>query len=148
MTALPVNCSLLDTHTSQLLQNLCTEFYWLVDHGFADRTAGMFTNDVVYSAQGVVSHGHSAVQQRMDERAARRDYTSRHTASAFRYHQLSTDQVAAYHLLVVYRDSPVPAVVADVHDLFQYRPGGWQIAQRHIAAVLRPASIPTAGTIQ
>lgn len=134
---LPVHCEWPDPESAAALQRLCTEFCWLVDHGLADKTAHLFADDVRYEAQGTASTGIDALMLRMQARAARRDYTSRHIASSFRFHVLGDGDVSGHSVLVVFRDTAVPAVVADVHDRFRrLGDGTWRIAKRRIVPVM------------
>lgn len=137
MSPLPLQCQWPDAATARALQLLCDEFCWLVDHGHADRTRHLFTPDVQYHAQGVASAGIEPLMRRMAERAARRDYRSRHVVSGLRLHGCGADEVLGQSLLVVYRDSPSPALVADVHDRYRRGAAGdWRIAQRRIEPAL------------
>jgi hypothetical protein len=136
---LPIQCAPPDEETARCLERICTDFCWLVDHGFADRTAHLFTEDVLYCAQGRESHGLAEVMRRMSERAMRRDYVSRHVSTGFRFHRLEPDEVHGHSLMVVYRDHATPALVADVHDVFRREESGvWKLAKRRIISVLAP----------
>lgn len=134
---LPLHCSPPDAETARCLEQICTDFCWLVDQGFADQTAHLFTEDVWYGAQGQVSQGLTEVMRRMAERAARRDPLTRHVASGFRFHRLGPDEVQGQCVMVVYRGHATPALVADVHDVFRRQGNGpWKLAQRCMVKVL------------
>jgi len=138
---LPVRCEWPDLESVAALQRLCTEFCWLVDHGQADQVAHLFCDDVRYEAQGTASAGIDALMLRMQARAARRDYTSRHVASSFRFHLLGDGDVSGHSTLIVFRDTVVPAVVADVHDRFRrIGDGTWRIAERRIVPMMAAQS--------
>lgn len=137
MSPLPLHCVPPDAASARALQLLCDEFFWLVDHGFAERTRHLFTEDVRYHAQGRSSEGIVLLMQRMAERAARREPRTRHVVSGLRLHQHSDAHIEGYSLLIVYRDSPLPALVADVHDRFvRGADGQWRIADRMILPVM------------
>lgn len=137
MSPLPIDCRAPEASVERALRALCDEFFWLVDQGFADRTRHLFTDDVRYHAQGVVSQGVLPLMQRMAERAARREPRTRHVVSGFRLHQSEAAHIEGYSLLVVYRHTPVPALVADVHDRFRLGADGlWRIADRMILPVM------------
>jgi hypothetical protein len=136
---LPIQCAPPDAETARCLERICTEFCWLVDHGLADRTRHLFTDDVDYSAQGKESRGLAELMHRMSERAALRNRVSRHVSSGFRFHRVGPDEVLGYSLMVVYRDYAAPALVADVHDLFRRQETGcWKLARRRIVKILEP----------
>jgi hypothetical protein len=135
---LPIDCVPPDAETARCLERICADFCWLVDHGCADQTAHLFTQDVRYTVQGRESSGLREVMQRMSERAARRDYVTRHVATGFRFHRLGRDEVEGQCVMVIYRDRSTAALVADVHDLFRREGDGpWQIARRHITSILQ-----------
>jgi hypothetical protein len=134
---LPLDCVSPDAETCLYLERICADFCWLVDHGRADQTHHLFTPDVRYTAQGRESSGLQEVMRRMSQRAARRDYVTRHVASGFRFHQLGPDEVEGQCVMVIYRDSSAVALVADVHDLFRREGDGpWRLARRHVTSVL------------
>lgn len=129
-----------DAETAARLEGICAEFCWLVDHGMADRTEHLFTEDVCYIAQGRESRGLADVMRRMAERAARRDYVTRHIASGFRFQRIGPDEVQGQCVMVVYRNRSAAALVADVHDVFRrQRHGAWRLARRHIISILDEA---------
>jgi hypothetical protein len=135
---LSVDCVPPDAETSRCLERICADFCWLVDHGRADQTAHLFTPDVRYTAQGRESIGLHEVMRRMSERAARRDYTTRHVASGFRFNQLGPGEIEGRCVMVIYRDRSTAALVADVHDLFRREGDGpWKLARRHITSILQ-----------
>ena len=133
-----IECVPPDAETTVCLERICADFCWLVDHGLAEQTAYLFTSDVCYTAQGKESRGLAEVMRRMSERAARRDYVTRHVASGFRFHHLGPDEVEGHCVMVIYRNRATAALVADVHDLFRRQGGGsWKLARRQITSVLR-----------
>jgi hypothetical protein len=137
LSVLPVTCRAPGEATLCALRALCNEFYWLVDHGYADRTRHLFTENVCYEAQGIATVGIDALMERMKARAQRRKPETRHDAAAFRFHQEDAASVAGYSMLIVYRGAPTPAVIADVHDLFRCGADGlWRIARRRIVQVM------------
>lgn len=145
MSPLPIHCTPPDAAIERALQALCHEFFWLVDHGYADRTRHLFTDDVRYHAQGVSSQGIVPLMQRMAERAARTVPRTRHVVSGLRLHQQSDAHIEGYSMLVIYRDTPLPALVADVHDRFtRGADGQWRIADRKLLPVMeaQPAVVP------
>lgn len=140
MSCMPLHCVLPDAADARALQALCDDFCWLVDHGFADRTRHLFTDDVRYQAQGRSSEGILLLMQRMAERAARREPCTRHVVSGLRLHQQSDAHIEGYSMLIVYRNSSLPALLADVHDRFvRGDDGRWRIADRMILPVMESA---------
>lgn len=135
MMPLPVRCVAPDESTERAIRRLCLDFCWLVDHGFADQTRHLFTDDVRYVSQGVESVGIEALMERMRARATQK-HASRHQVSNVRLHRRSGREVEACSMLVVYRGLTTPSVVADVHDLFRVSAHeDWRIAQRQIVTV-------------
>jgi hypothetical protein len=123
------------------LERLSTDFCWLVDQGYANQTDHLFTEDVRYSAQGAISIGKTAVMKRMQARAANTGYTTRHLSLGHRFHVEGDGQVIGQSTLLVFRDTTMPAVVADVHDRYRRLPNNtWRIAERSIEAVMRATS--------
>lgn len=50
----------IDDETRRAIEALSTEYSWLVDHGYADQAADLFTDDAVLSAGEVRSAGSQA----------------------------------------------------------------------------------------
>lgn len=141
MTSLPIHCDWPDANVAASLERLCAEFWWLVDQGHADKTDHLFTEDVHYNAQGVLSLGKAAVMERMRARAAKTGYTTRHLSLGHRFHVETDGHVIGHSTLVVFRNTTLPAVVADVHDRYRLLPNNsWRIAARHIEAAMRGMS--------
>ena len=141
MTSLPIHCAWPDADVAAALERLCSEFCWLVDQGHADKTDHLFTDDVHYHAQGVLSIGKAAVMERMRARAAKTGYATRHLSLGHRFHVEAAGDVIGHSTLVVFRDTTLPVVVADVHGRYRRLPNrSWRIAARHIEAVMRSVS--------
>lgn len=134
-----------DAALVQALQQLSADFAWFVDHGQAERAAGLFTPTATLTSQGVTVTGAQALKERLAARQSRTELVSRHVVSNLRLAWRGAD-VAGSLIMVVYRGTgqaraTLPAVVADVDDIYTLCDDGrWRIQARNIVAVFAQAA--------
>jgi hypothetical protein len=126
------------------IQDLMHRFYWLIDHGRADATADIFTDDArLVFAPGSPKPGTiqgPAIRTSMIERAAMTHVTTRHVISNIILAANSDGSVCARSLLTLFRAddhsrSSTPASVADIEETFVLKPGGWRICERVVTPI-------------
>ncbi len=118
---------------------LVAEHAWLIDHGQADRTAELFTEDGRLLGLGPDLVGLDAIRAWGVSRAAIRERTSRHVCTNLRLVPVSADEIHGTVILTVYRyDGPDPGdtrpfMVGDYDDIYRRgADGAWRFAQRRI----------------
>ncbi|RBM11611.1 hypothetical protein DI005_33810 [Prauserella sp. PE36] len=126
-----------DGETRRALEALSTEYSWLVDHGYADRAADLFTDDAVLSTGGNVVSGIADIRQHLEKRARSSEIRSRHVLSNIRLLREGTGLVRGTTIMTIYRtvgESGRPQLaVGDVEDLYRLGDDGcWRIAQRKL----------------
>ena len=124
------------------IEALIHEHAWLIDHGQADRVAGLFTDDARLLGIGADKVGHDAIAQWAAERAAMTERCSRHVQSNIRLVPAGPGQVQGTVLLTLYRfdgpgmGQPLPLLVAEYDDLYRHCPDGrWRFAQRRLTTL-------------
>ncbi|BCO99010.1 MULTISPECIES: SgcJ/EcaC family oxidoreductase [Mycobacterium] len=127
----------IDDETRRAIEALSTEYSWLVDHGYADQAADLFTDDAVLSAGGSEVSGIAGIRRHLEERAQNRDIRSRHVVTNVRLRSESPDQVRGTTIMTIYRsigESVRPQlIVGDVEDLYRLGADGrWRLAQRKL----------------
>nr|WP_047169184.1 nuclear transport factor 2 family protein [Sphingomonas sp. Y57] len=130
--------------TEREIANLIHRFYWLVDHGRAAETAGMFSESAVLTyGAGAPTPGEirgEAVGLAMRRRQEMRGLVTRHVVSNLMLTRCGEDQIDSVLLLTVYRSEepsrdPIPHTVADVEESFVREAGRWRIERRTISPV-------------
>jgi uncharacterized protein (TIGR02246 family) len=127
-----------DDATRRAIEDLSTEYSWLVDHGQADQAAELFTNDAVLSAGGKEVIGIVAIRRHLLERANNRDIRSRHVVTNIRLLAEGPEQVRGTVIMTIYRsigESGRPQlIIGDVEDIYRLGTDGrWRLAERTLA---------------
>ena len=127
-----------DDETRRAIEALSTEYSWLVDHGYADQAAELFTDDAVLSAAGSEVSGIADIRRHLEERAQNRDIRSRHVVTNIRLLREDSDHVRGTTVMTIYRsvgESARPQlIVGDVDDLYRRGTDGrWRLAERKLA---------------
>lgn len=127
-----------DDETRRAIEALSTEYSWLIDHGYADQAAELFTDDAVLSAGGTDVSGISDIRRHLEQRARNREIRSRHVVSNIRLLSEGSGQVRGTSIMSIYRsivESGRPQlIIGDVEDLYRRGADGrWRLAQRKLA---------------
>lgn len=128
----------------QLIIDVLHRFFWLVDHGRADETADLFTEDATLTfGPGSPKPGTiegAAIRPAMAARAAQTAVTTRHVLSNVALNPGEDGSVAVYSLLTLFRaeDSSLditPASVADIDEIYIREGTAWKIRSRVISPI-------------
>jgi SnoaL-like domain len=126
------------------IMELIHEFFWLVDHGRAGETAGLFTSTARLTfGPGAPRPGTiegAAIAAAMAARGKQAEVTTRHVLSNIRLTPRPDGSVKACSLLTLFRSDSAardsyPASVADIEEIFVRDAGGWFIQERTILPV-------------
>jgi hypothetical protein len=129
------------------IMELIHRFFWLVDHGRADETAGLFTKTARLTfGPGAPKPGTiegPQIASAMATRAQQVEVTTRHALSNIRLTPRADGSVGAYSLLTLFRSDSAardsyPASVADIEEIFVRDEGGWFIQERTILPIFFP----------
>lgn len=129
-----------DDEARRAIEALSIEYSWLVDHGYADQAADLFTDDAVLSAGGNEVSGITDIRKQLSERARNREIQSRHVVSNVRLRKEGPDQVRGTVIMTIYRrlgESGAPQlIIGDVEDIYRIGSDGrWRLAERKLAPV-------------
>lgn len=135
MTTEPIEA--VDDQTRREIERLSTEYCWLIDHGYADRAAELFTDDAVLSGGGNAASGIADIRKHLEERAQNREIRSRHVVTNIRLVSEGSGRVRGTAIMTIYRSigesAPPQLVVGDIEDLYQLCADGcWRLAQRKL----------------
>lgn len=127
-----------DDETRRAIEALSTEYSWLIDHGYADQAAELFTDDAVLSAGGTDVSGISDIRRHLEQRARNREIRSRHVVSNIRLLSEGSGQVRGTSIMSIYRNTVESGrpqlIIGDVEDLYRRGADGrWRLAQRKLA---------------
>lgn len=127
-----------DNETRRAIEALSTEYSWLIDHGYADQAAELFTDDAVLSAGGTDVSGISDIRRHLEQRARNREIRSRHVVSNIRLLSEGSGQVRGTSIMSIYRNTVESGrpqlIIGDVEDLYRRGADGrWRLAQRQLA---------------
>jgi uncharacterized protein (TIGR02246 family) len=127
-----------DDEARRSIERLSTEYCWLIDHGYADRVAELFTDDAVLSVGGSEVSGIVDIRRHLDERAKNREIRSRHVVTNIRLVNESAGRVRGTTIMTIYRsigESGKPQlIIGDVDDLYRLDADGrWRLAERKLA---------------
>jgi SnoaL-like domain len=126
------------------IMQLIHEFFWLVDHGRAGETAGLFTPTARLTfGPGAPQPGTiegADIAAAMAARGQQVEVTTRHVLSNIRLTPKADGSVSAYSLLTLFRSDSTardsyPASVADIEEMFVRDKGGWLIQQRTVLPI-------------
>ena len=128
----------------QQIFDIILRYFWLVDHGRADETASFFAEDAQLTfGPGAPKPGTiegAAIPIAMRARAKQTEVTTRHILTNIVLTVRDADTVDAYALVTLFRSNDahrgtVPALVADIEDVFVRCGDSWQILRRRILPV-------------
>jgi hypothetical protein len=128
----------------QAITDILLRFFWLVDHGRADETAVLFTNDArLIFGPGSPKPGTvdgAAIPVAMTARAAQTNITTRHVISNLAIAVQKDGTATASSLLTLFRSenetrASLPAAVADLDEVYIRQDGEWRIRQRTVTPV-------------
>lgn len=121
-------------------ERLVTRYCHLVDHGEADRIAGLFTDDGVWTAPGVRMEGRGELEAGFGAREKNKARASRHVCNNLLVDVHNAESAEGTVYLTLYRHdgaegqaiSPLegPAMVGEYRDQFVLTDAGWRIKQR------------------
>lgn len=126
-----------DDETRRAIEDLATEYCWLVDHGYADQAADLFTDDAVLSTGASQASGIADVRRHLEQRTQNREIRSRHVVSNIRLISESTGQVRGTIIMTIYRSMGESArpqmVIGDAEDVYRLGADGrWRFAERKL----------------
>ena len=134
--------SIVASSVRSLLEALVVEHAWLIDHGMADQTPELFTEDGRMLGLGEPIVGRTALADWGRARAAMTKRTSRHVLTNLRLAFESEDRVRGTVLLTLYRCDhelvrpATPLLVGDFEDTFQLcSDGRWRFQERRFISV-------------
>jgi hypothetical protein len=120
------------------------KFFWLVDHGRAGETAGLFTKTARLTfGPGAPKPGTIQgpdIPAAMTARAKQVEVTTRHVLSNIRLTPNADGSVSACSLLTLFRSDSAardsyPASIADIEEVFVRGDGDWYIQERTILPI-------------
>ena len=124
------------------IEALVAEHAWLIDHGQADRIAGLYTEDGRMLGVGPDLVGRDAIAAWSVKRAAMHERVSRHVCTNLRLMPVGESEARGTLILTVFRHdgaSPratTPFMVGDYEDIYRRGDDGtWRFAERRINTI-------------
>lgn len=121
-------------------QRLVTDYCHYIDHGEAERVAGLFTENATWRGPGVEMKGREGIRRGFLGRQENVGRMSRHVCNNFRLDVLDGQRAEGVVYLTLYRHDgdpgrrisplPGPVLVGEYEDRFERTPEGWKIADR------------------
>lgn len=120
------------------VEDLLTEFGWLVDHGRAGEVAGLFTKNGVISTPMFTLDGRAEIALQFGERAKDESRISRHIWTNLRLRRQEDGRLSAQSAVQTYVANGKPplapdnVVVGDSLDVVEKEGGVWRFAERRL----------------
>jgi len=125
------------------IENLLTEFGWLVDHGRAGEVADLFTEQAVLATPMFTLSGSEAIAKQFSKRAKDDTRISRHIWTNLRLTALAEDRVKAEMIVQTYVATGKPPaktdglVVGDSLDIVEKQDGVWRFSERRLVVAFK-----------
>jgi ketosteroid isomerase-like protein len=128
----------IDVDTRVAIEQLIAELLWRLDHGRADTTWELYTEDAVSTGPLGDMAGRDAIKEWGQRRAKITGVVGRHHVAGIRL-AWEGNELHGWTQYVTYRDSSenplVPASVGEFREVYRKVDGIWKIARRHIAPI-------------
>lgn len=142
--------NLIAPETRIAIEELVTEFSFLIDHGKATDIPALFMEGGSFESPLATLIGRDAIALAMAQRL-KADYMTRHVTSNLRLQRESTSQILGTVMLTMYRwtssdldAKPNPIALLEYEDVYQQcSDGEWRFAARKAVPIL-PAALPAA----
>lgn len=127
-----------DVETRVEIEQLVTELLWRLDHGRADTTWELYTEDAVSSGPLGDMEGREAIRAWGQRRAKVTGIVGRHVIGGIRL-AWDGDVLRGWTQYMTFRDSSenplLPASVGEFREVYRNVDGRWRIARREIVPV-------------
>jgi hypothetical protein len=132
------------------LQDLNSEYTFLLDHNHVDALADLFTQDAVYTHGNRRSAGREAIRALFDARSSSGSRTARHLSTGLRLHIESESAARGSSVCLTFAFDGLPPItpatpylVADFEDTYRCcADGRWRFSARDIQRIFVAAGNP------